>query len=90
VNGGKALALARQVESSKLVATYRQVAVSLLHIGSRALKYRCQPRGLVTELILSLGAQRAEDAARLKQSGTEPLGDVAKRFATLVGETLSS
>jgi hypothetical protein len=36
-------------------------------------------------LILSFEAQRAEDAARLKQRGTEPLGDFAKRFATLDG-----
>src|SRR6266446_5157993 len=90
VNGGKALAFARQVESSKLMAAQRQVAVSPLHIGARALKYRCQPLGLVTELILRLGAQRAEEAARLKQRGTEPLGDFAKRFATLDGTRLGN
>ena len=40
--------------------------------------------------MLNLGAQRAEDAARLKQRGTEPLGDCAKRFATLDGTRLGN
>ena len=39
---------------------------------------------------MSLGAQRAEDAARLKQRGTEPRGDFAKRFATLDGTRLGN
>src|SRR5262249_57124480 len=40
--------------------------------------------------MLNLGAQRAEDAARLKQRSTEPLGDGAKRFATLDGTRLGN
>jgi hypothetical protein len=35
VNGGEALPLARQIETSQLMATQRQVAVSPLHIGTR-------------------------------------------------------
>ena len=80
VHGSEAFPLTRQIESSKLMATQRQVAVSPLHIGARALQDRCQPLGLVTELILSLGAQRAEDAARLKQRGY----GAARRFCEAV------
>src|SRR5262245_31080452 len=40
--------------------------------------------------MLNRRAQRAEDAARLKQRGTEPLGDVAKRFTTLDGTRLGN
>src|SRR5437773_12344809 len=38
VHGGEALALARQVESSQLMIAQGQVAVSPLHIGTRALE----------------------------------------------------
>src|SRR6476659_708511 len=38
--------------------------------------------------MLSLGAQRAEDAARLKQRGTEPLGELAKWLTSADGASL--
>src|SRR5262252_6608074 len=43
VNGGEALPLARQVESSKLMVTQGQVAVAPLDIGTGALEHRRQP-----------------------------------------------
>src|SRR6185436_15809799 len=52
-------------------------------MSARALPDRCQPLGLGTELLVRRGAQRADDAARLKQRGAEPLGDGAQRCATL-------
>src|SRR5262247_3471137 len=53
VNGGEALPLARQIETSQLMATQRQVAVAPLHIGTRALEHGRQPLGLVMELGVS-------------------------------------
>jgi hypothetical protein len=41
------------------------------------------------ELVLSLKAQRAEDATGCNQRGTELLGEFAQRFATLNGSSLS-
>src|SRR4029453_15710359 len=81
VHGSEALPLTRQIESSQLMATQRQVAVSPLHIGTRALEHGGQPLGFVMGVVLSLRAQRAEDASGCKQRGTEPLGELAKRFA---------
>jgi len=52
-------------------------------MSARALPDRCQPLGLGTELLVRRGAQRADNAARLKQRGAEPLGDGAQRCATL-------
>ena len=59
MHGGEALPLAGQVESSKLMVAQRQVPVSPLHIGTRALEHGRQPLGLVMELVVSLGAQLA-------------------------------
>src|SRR5262249_18775178 len=47
VHGSEAFPLTRQIESSKLMATQRQVAVAPLHIGTRALEHGGQPLGLV-------------------------------------------
>src|SRR6266850_6828885 len=60
VHGGEALSLARQIESAKLMAAQGQVAVSPLHIGTRALEHGRQPLGLVMEVVLGLGAQRVQ------------------------------
>jgi len=88
VHGSEALPLTRQIESSKLMATQRQGAVAPLHIGTRALEHGGQPLGLVMEVVLSLRAQRASDASGCKQRGTEPLGELAKRFAIADGARL--
>ena len=56
VHGSEAFPLTRQIESSKLMATQRQVAVSPLHIGTRALEHDGEPLGLVMEVVLSLRA----------------------------------
>ncbi len=88
VNGGEALPLARQIESSKLMAAQGQVAVSPLHIGTRALEHGRQPLGLVMELVLGLGAQRAQDATGFKQRGAKPLGEFPKRLAIADGSSL--
>src|SRR4030095_9935272 len=81
VNGGEAFPLARQIETSKLMATQRQVAVSPLHIGTRALEHGRQPLGFVMELGEGLRAQRAQGATRCQRRGTKSLGKLAKRFA---------
>src|SRR5215475_15387966 len=81
VNGSEALPLARQIESSQLMATQGQVAVAPFHIGTRTLKHRSQPLGLIMELVLSLRAQRAQDATGFNQRGAKPLGEFPKRFA---------
>src|SRR5262252_1353716 len=73
VHGSEALSLARQIESSQLMATQRQVAVAPLHIGTRALEHGGQPLGLVMEVVLSLRAQRTQNATECKQWGAEPL-----------------
>src|SRR5262249_10250527 len=75
VHGGEALPLARQIETSQLMAAQRQVAVAPLHIGTRSLEHGRQPLGLVMELVLGLWAQRAEDATGCKQRGAQLLGE---------------
>ena len=88
VHGGEALPLARQVESSQLMVAQRQVTVSPLHSGTRALEHGRQPLGLVMELVLSLGAQRAQDATGFKRRGAKPLGELPKRCAIADGASL--
>ena len=88
VNSGAALPLAGQVKSSKWMAAQRPIAVSPLYIGTRALEHTGEPLGFVMELGLSLGAQRAQDAAGFKQRGAKPLGELAKRFAITDGARL--
>jgi hypothetical protein len=56
VNSGEALPLAGQVKSPKLMAAQGQIAVSPLHIGTRALEHTGESLRLVLELVLSLGA----------------------------------
>src|SRR5262250_620637 len=85
VHGGEALPLARQIETSQLMAAQRQVAVAPLHIGTRSLEHGRQPLGLVMELVLGLWAQRAEDATGFKQRSTQPRGELPKRFAIADG-----
>ena len=63
------------------MVTQGQVAVAPLHIGTRALEHGGQSLGLVLELLLVLGAQLTQDAARFTQRGAEPFGKLAKRFA---------
>ena len=67
MHGGAALTLARQVESSQLMVTQGQGAVSPLDIGTGALEHRRQPLGLVMELVVGLGAQRTQGAPGLTQ-----------------------
>src|SRR5207237_5998230 len=88
VYGGEALPLARQIESSQLMAAQGQVAVSPLHIGTGALEHGRQSLGLVMEVILGLRAQHAQDAAGFKQRGAEPLGELAEWFAIADGTRL--
>ncbi len=88
VYGGEALPLARQIESSQLMAAQGQVAVSPLHIGTRALEHGRQPLGLVMELVLGLRAPLAQGATGLKQRGAKPLGTFPKRLAIADGSSL--
>jgi hypothetical protein len=81
VNGGEALSLAWQIESSPLMAPQGQVAVAPLHIGTRALAHGGQPSGLGMEVVLSSRAQRTQNAAGCKQWGAEPLSACAPGFA---------
>src|SRR5439155_16681497 len=50
VYGGEALPLARQIESSQLMAAQGQGAVSPLHLGTGALEHGRQSLGLVMEV----------------------------------------
>ncbi len=56
MNGGEALPLTGQVQPSKLMVPQGQVAVSPLHIGTRALEHGRQPLGLVMEVVLGFRA----------------------------------
>ena len=89
MNGGETFAFARQIESSKLMIAQRQVAMSPLHIGTRALEYVREPLRLLMKLFLSLRAHLTQDAIRLKQGGAQLFGEFAKRLATLNGPSLS-
>ena len=71
MNSGEALPLTGQVKSPKLMAAQGQIAVSPLHIGTRALEHTGESLRLVMELVLSHGASRAQDATGLKQRGCE-------------------
>src|SRR5438309_8631230 len=73
VNGGEALSLAWQIESSQLMATQGQVAVAPRHIGTRALEHGGQPSGLIMEVVLRSRAQCAQNAVGFTQRGAKPL-----------------
>jgi hypothetical protein len=88
VHGGEALPLARQVESSQVMVTEGQGAISPLDIGTRALAHGRQPLGLVMELVLGLGAQRTPGATGLTQRGAQSLGALSKRLAIPDGPRL--
>ena len=82
MHGGEARSLARQIESSQLMAAQGEGAVSPLHIGTRALEHGRQPLGLVMAVGLGLGAQRVQNATGCTQRGAQPLGKLAKRVAS--------
>ena len=88
MNSGEARPLTGQVKSPKLMAAQGQIAVSPLHIGTRALEHTGESLRLVMELVLSHGASRAQDATGLKQRGAKPLGKFPKRLAIADGSRL--
>src|SRR4030095_14780478 len=70
------------------MAAQRQIAVSPLHIGTRALEHDGEPLGLVMELALSFRAQRAQGSTGFKQRDAKPLSKLAKRCAIAEGASL--
>src|SRR4029453_4905067 len=80
VHSGEALPLARQIESSQLMAAQGEVAVAPLHIGTRALAHGGESLGFVMEVVLSLRTPLTHDPTKFKQRGAQSLSEFVKRL----------
>ena len=80
MNGGEALSLARQVESSQLMVPQREIPVSSFYIGTCALEHVREFGRLGFELALLGQGQVAQRSAGLKEWGAKALDQCTKRL----------